>query len=312
MEEFLWAEKYRPKTVADVILPPDLKSVFQRFVDDRAVPNLLLAGRSGIGKTTVAIAMLEELGCDYYMINGSLRGNIDTLRNEIQTFASAMSLSGGRKYVLLDEADYLNPNSTQPALRAFMEEFSVNTGFIFTCNFKNRIIEALHSRCSVIDFRIDAASAPQLAGQFLKRAMGILEREGVKAEASVVAEVVQKHFPDWRRVLNELQRYSAVSGVIDQGILKLLHDDSVKQLVDLMRGKDYTGMRKWVADNTHVDQNTLYRRIYDTAHEHFTSASVPRIVLVIGKYQFQAAFVADAEINTMCCLTELLIEGEFK
>ena len=217
-EDFLWVEKYRPKTVEDTILPVDLKRTFQNFVDQGNIPNLILAGSAGVGKTTIARAMLEQLGCDYIVINGSMNGNIDTLRNEILSFASSMSFSGGRKYVILDEADYLNANSTQPALRNFMEEFSKNCGFILTCNFRNRIIDPLHSRCSVIDFKIGKADMAKLAAQFFKRVITILDSENVKYEQQVVAEVINKHFPDWRRVLNELQRYSA-TGAIDTGLL---------------------------------------------------------------------------------------------
>lgn len=310
-EEFLWCEKYRPKTIEETILPSDLKATFQQFVDQKNIPNLILSGSAGVGKTTVARAMLEELGCDYIIINGSMNGNIDTLRNEILNFASAVSLSGGRKYVILDEADYLNANSTQPALRNFMEEFSRNCGFILTCNFKNRIIEPLHSRCSVIDFKLPKSSAAKLAAQFFKRVEKILTAENVAYDRAVVAEFINKHFPDWRRVLNELQRYAA-TGAIDTGILTNLQEISLKELVEMLRNKNFTALRKWVAENADCDQNIVYRQMYDTAYEFLSVQGVATMVLIIAKYQYQAAFAADHEINLMACLTEIMMECEFK
>ena len=265
-EEFLWVEKYRPKTIEDTILPADLKATFQQFVDQKNIPNLILSGTAGVGKTTVAKAMLEELDCDYIVINGSMNGNIDTLRNDILNFASTVSLSGGRKYVILDEADYLNPNSTQPALRNFMEEFSKNCGFILTCNYSNRIIEPLHSRCSVIDFKISKKAMAKLATQFFKRVTFILESEKIGFDQKVVAEVINKHFPDWRRVLNELQRYS-VSGKIDSGILVNMSHDSFKDLIKHMKDRDFTEVRKWVAKNSDADTTALFREFYDNALE---------------------------------------------
>lgn len=311
LEQFLWVEKYRPKTIDETILPPDLKTTFQQFVDQQNIPNLILAGSAGVGKTTVARAMLEQLGCDYIVINGSMNGNIDTLRNEILNFASSVSLAGGRKYVILDEADYLNPNSTQPALRNFMEEFSRNCGFILTCNFKNRIIEPLHSRCSVIDFKISKGASAKLAGQFFKRVQGILKAENIEYDQAVVAEVINKHFPDWRRVLNELQRYSA-TGAIDVGILANMQEASIKELIDLMREKNYTAMRKWVNTNLDTDVNYLYRQFYDNAYDYFMKPSIPQLVLLIAKYQYQNAFSADPEINLMAFLAEVMIECEFQ
>ena len=310
-EDFLWVEKYRPKTVEDTILPVDLKRTFQNFVDQKNIPNLILAGSAGVGKTTIARAMLEELGCDYIVINGSMNGNIDTLRNEILSFASSMSFTGGRKYVILDEADYLNANSTQPALRNFMEEFSRNCGFILTCNFRNRIIDPLHSRCSVIDFKIGKSDMAKLAAQFFKRVITILDKEGIKNEPQVVAEVINKHFPDWRRVLNELQRYSA-TGAIDTGLLTNLQEVSLKELVDMMKNKNFTSIRKWVGENLDNDQNEIFRSIYDTSSEFLTPQGVAQAVLILGKYQYQAAFVADHEINLMACLTEMMMECDFK
>lgn len=310
LDDFLWVEKYRPKTVEDTILPPELKATFQQFVDQKNIPNLILSGSAGVGKTTIARAMLEELGCDYIVINGSMNGNIDTLRNEIKNFASSVSLAGGRKYVILDEADYLNSNSTQPALRNFMEEFSKNCGFILTCNFKNRIIEPLHSRCSVIDFKITKKEIPGLAKDFMKRACGILNKENIEYDKTVVAELIKKFFPDNRRILNELQRYSA-TGRIDSGILVNLQELSLKNLIEFLKNKDFSNMRKWVAENLDNDADVIFRKIYDQASQYLTKQSIPAVVLIIGKYQYQHAFVADAEINLVCCLTELMIEGEW-
>jgi len=310
-DEFLWVEKYRPKSVADTILPSELKNTFQQFVDQKNIPNLILTGPAGVGKTTIAKAMLGELECDYIVINGSLNGNIDTLRNDILNFASSVSISGGRKYVILDEADYLNANSTQPALRNFMEEFSRNCGFILTCNFKNRIIEPLHSRCSVIDFKISKEDLAKLAKQFYKRASGILNQEGVEFDKAVLAEVITKYIPDWRRVLNELQRYSA-TGKIDSGILINLKDTELKNAISLMKDKNFTELRKWVGENSDVDQVEFFSNFYRKADEFFKPNSIPELVLTLSKYQYQAAFVADPEINIMAFLTETMIQCEFK
>jgi len=310
MQEFLWVEKYRPKTIEDTILPADLKTTFQQFVDQQNIPNLILSGTAGVGKTTVARAMLEQLGCDYIVINGSMNGNIDTLRNEILNFASTISFSGGRKYVILDEADYLNANSTQPALRNFMEEFSANCGFILTCNFKNRIIEPLHSRCSVVDFKISKKDMSKLAAEFFKRVQTILSTENVEYDKAVVAEVIKKHFPDWRRVLNELQRYAA-TGKIDSGILSNIQETSLKELLVLIKDKNFTAVRKWVAE-TSENTDDVFRKLYDICAEHFTPAYIPALVLTIAKYQYQAAFAADHEVNLAACLAEIMIECEFK
>jgi len=311
LDQFLWVEKYRPQTIADTILPADLKAVFQQFVDQGNIPNLILSGSAGVGKTTVARAMLEQLGCDYIIINGSMNGNIDTLRNEILNFASSISLAGGRKYVILDEADYLNANSTQPALRNFMEEFSRNCGFILTCNFKNRIIEPLHSRCSVIDFKISKSDMAKLAGQFFKRVQGILESENITFDKATVAEVIQKHFPDWRRVLNELQRYSA-TGNIDAGILTNMTEVSVNVLMGLLKEKNFTEIRKWVGENTDNDQNVVMRSIYDSASKYFDTPAIAELILILSKYQYQAAFAADSEINLTACLVEIMMGVSFK
>lgn len=309
-EEFLWVEKYRPKTIQDTILPCDLKATFQQFVDQKNVPNLILAGSAGVGKTTVARAMLEQLECDYIVINGSMNGNIDTLRNEILNFASSVSLSGGRKYVILDEADYLNANSTQPALRNFMEEFSRNCGFILTCNFKNRIIEPLHSRCSVIDFKISKKAMAKLAAQFFKRVKVILDAEKVEYDNAVVAEVINKYFPDWRRVINELQRYSA-TGKIDTGILVNLQESSIKDLIELLKDKNYTEVCKWVKSNMDTDVNNLYNQFYEVSNDEFTKNGGAQLILHLARYQYQNAFSANPEINFLAFLIEVMKDCEF-
>ncbi len=309
-EDFLWTEKFRPKTIEQCILPVELKQTFQQFVNDRNIPNLLLTGKPGVGKTTVARAMLEQLECDYIIINGSLYGNIDTLRNDIMTFASTVSFSGGRKYVIIDEADFLNPNSTQPALRNFMEEFSRNCGFILTCNFKNRILEPIHSRCSVVDFNIPTSERPRLAAQFFKRAMSILEEQNVEYDQKAVAEVVQQYFPDWRRVLNELQRYSA-TGKIDSGILNSMSDETMKSLVNSMKNRKYSEVRLWVAEHLDIDPNTLFRKFYDYSNELFEKDSIPQLVVLLADYSYKQGFVADQEINTVACLTEIMVDCKF-
>jgi len=310
-EDLLWVEKYRPKRISDVVLPRELKSTFEEFVSKDIIPNLLLTGRAGTGKTTVARAMLDELGHDYIVINGSLNGNIDTLRNDIESFASAMSFSGGRKYVILDEADYLNPNSTQPALRNFMEEYSKNCGFILTCNFKNKIIEPLHSRCSVIEFKIPKEDKPKLAAQFYRRVIEILSKEAVEHDNKTVAAVIEKYFPDFRRTLNELQRYS-VTGKIDTGILSNHKEETLKEVLGYLKSKNFTSVRKWVGENSDIDTSTFFRSLYDIASEHLKTASIPQLVLLLAEYQYKAAFVADHEINLTACLTEIMVECEFK
>jgi len=310
LEEFLWCEKYRPKTVEDTILPAELKNTFQQFVDQKNIPNLILSGTAGVGKTTIARAMLEQLECDYIVINGSMNGNIDTLRNEIMQFASTVSFTGGRKYVILDEADYLNANSTQPALRNFMEEFSKNCGFILTCNFKNRIIEPLHSRCSVIDFKISKKDMAKLAMQFMKRVSNILETENVEYDKAVIAEIIQKHFPDWRRVLNELQRYS-VSGKIDSGIFVNMTENSIKDLISLMKVKNYSEVRKWIRNNLDTDVNVLYNQFYDSSAQYFTVNYIPLLITLIAKYQYRNAFAANPEINFAAFCADVMINIEF-
>lgn len=310
-EDFLWTEKYRPRTLEDAVLPNDLAKTFQQFVKENDVPNLLLTGRAGVGKTTAAKAMLTQLGCDYIIINGSLHGNIDTLRNEIMSYASSVSLSGGRKYVILDEADYLNPNSTQPALRNFMEEFAKNCGFILTCNYKNRIIPELHSRCSVVEFRIPNVEKPKLASKFFRRVVDILNQEQVEYDPKAVAAVVEKYFPDFRRTLNELQRYSA-TGKIDTGILSNILETSFKELTEALKNKEFTTVRKWVGEHSDIDSTTLFRQFYDSASEVLKLNSIPQLVLIIADYQYKQAFVADPEINLVAFLTEVMVECEFK
>jgi len=312
-EDFLWVEKYRPKTIDDTILPVNMKATFQQFVDQGEVPNLILSGKAGVGKTTVARAMLEQLGCDYIIINGSLNAGIDILRNDITNFASSVSFSGGRKYVIIDEADYLSADKVQPAFRNFMEEFSKNCGFILTCNFKNRIIEPLHSRCSVIDFEISGEEKQKLAKQFMKRVDTILTKEGIEHETTVVAEVIMKHFPDWRRVLNELQRYSA-TGKIDSGILSNMNmkEMSINTLLGFMKSKDYTSVRKWVGQNSDMDHNTLFRTLYDKLSLELQPGSVPALVVNIADYQYKSAFVVDQEINTAALLAEIMVGCSFK
>ena len=312
MNDFLWVEKYRPKTVADTILPKELKQTFQTFVDQDNVPNLLLTGSAGVGKTTVAKAMLEEIGADYITINGSMNGNIDTLRVEIMNFASSVSFVGGRKYVILDEADYLNPNSTQPALRNFMEEFSKNCGFILTCNFKNRIIEPLHSRCSVVEFKMPNEEKQTIAGQFFKRVINILEDEGVSYDNQAVAELVKVHFPDWRRCLNELQRYAS-TGRIDAGILTNHSSDNIDKLVKLMKDKKFTDVRKWVGNNSDIDSTNLYRQLYDILPLKLGSTqSIADAIIILAEYQYKEAFVANPDINRVAALATIMAEADWK
>jgi len=308
-KDFLWVEKYRPKTISDTILPDELKETFQQFVDQDNIPNLLLSGGPGVGKTTIARAMCEQLNVDYIVINGSMNGNIDTLRTEIKDFASTISFTGNRKYVILDEADYINPQSTQPALRNFMEEYSKNCGFILTCNFKNRIIDPLHSRCSVIEFKINGKDKASMASQLFKRVKAILSDENVSYDQKTLAELITLYFPDFRRVINELQRYSA-TGSIDSGILAN-HSSNIQDLVGILKSKKFVDMRKWIADHKDMDTAQLYRELYDNASQYVKPQSIPQLVVTLADYQYKAAFVADHEINNVACMTELMMEVEW-
>lgn len=305
-EEFLLTEKYRPITIKDTILPDSLKKTFQGFVDQKNIPNLLLCGTSGIGKTTIAKAMLSELNADYFMINASLDRGIDVLRNEITDYASTVSFGySGRKYVILDEADSLSPLA-QPALRAFIEQFSKNCGFILTCNYKNKIIQPLHSRCTVIDFKISKEDAPSLAASFLKRVIFILDNENITYDKKVIVEVIKKFFPDFRRAINELQRYS-VNGVIDASIIKSFSNENFNELFSLMKKKDFTSVRKWVVENNSVwDSNMIYNEFYNNLSQYFEPTQIPSIVLVLAKYQYQEAFVVNSAINVSACFAEIM------
>lgn len=309
-DEVLWVEKYRPRVVEDTILPQRTKDTFKKYVSDKSVPNLLLTGGPGVGKTTIAKAMLEELGCDYIVKNGSLNVGIDTLRHEISSFASAVSFSGGRKYVIFDEADYLNAANVQPALRNFIEEYSKNCGFIFTCNFKNRMIEPLRSRLSEVDFTIEKDDKPKLAAQFFKRVVSVLKQEEVEFDQKVVAKVIERHFPDFRRVLTELQSYAA-SGKIDEGIFVNLKQESIDHLFELLKAKNFTEMRKWVAANSDQDVNEMFRAIYDSATDKVELKSMPGFVVSLADYMYKANFVADPEINLVAFLTEIMIECSY-
>jgi DNA polymerase III delta prime subunit len=308
-DQFLWVERYRPRKLDDCILPDDQLKTFREFVATGEIPNMLLCGSAGVGKTTIARAICEELGCDYIIINGSEESGIDVLRTKIREFASSVSFGGKTKVVILDEADYLNPNSTQPALRAFIEEFANNCRFIFTCNFKNRIIAPLHSRTAVIEFKLTKADRPKMAGRFMKRLSDILATENVTFDEKVVAEVLKKHFPDYRRVLNELQRYS-VSGTIDEGILVNVQEVNMKELVASLKSKDFKKMRNWVVDNIDNDPNLIFRKIYDTILDDVKYPS--QLVLLLADYQYKAAFAANPEINLVACLAEIMAGMEWK
>ena len=309
--DFLWVEEYRPKTVDDCILPQSLKTLFKSFIDKGELSNLLFSGTPGIGKTTVAKALCDQLNCDWIMINGSEEGGIDVLRDKIKNFASTVSLSGGKKVVILDEADYLNPQSTQPALRGFIEEFHKNCRFILTCNFKNRIIEPLHSRFSNIEFKISPKDKPKLASKLFERTINILKENNVDYNDKVLAQLVKKHFPDFRKVINELQRYS-VSGSIDAGILTNITNENLKSLMKLLKEKDFTETRKWVTQNLDNDPVRIFRSIYDNLYDNLQPETIPHAVLILADYQYKSAFVADQEINFTACLTEIMSQVKFK
>ena len=312
-DEFLWVEKYRPKTIEECILPENIKKTFKDFLNKGEVPNLLLSGPAGCGKTTVAKALCAELGVDVYVINGSDEGRfLDTVRNNAKNFASTVSLSSDarHKVIIIDEADNTTPD-VQLLLRASIEEFSKNCRFIFTCNYKNKIIEPLHSRCAVIDFNIKGKEKAETAAAFFSRLKTILDTERIEAESKVLAELINKHFPDWRRVLNECQRYS-VSGKIDSGILAHFSDVKVNDLIKNLKEKNFPEVRKWCVDNLDNDPAVLLRRIYDSLYGSLVSSSIPASVLILAKYQYQIAFVADQEINLLACLTEIMVECEFK
>ena len=313
MSDFIWVEKYRPKTIDECILPQGIKKTFQDFLTAGEIPNMLLSGPPGIGKTTVAKALCNQLGADYYVINGSDEGRfLDTVRNNAKNFASTVSLTSDSKHkvIIIDEADNTT-SDVQLLLRASIEEFSKNCRFIFTCNYKNKIIDPLHSRCSVVDFSVNKKDKPTIAAQFFARLNSILEEEKVEADKKVLAELINKHFPDWRRVLNECQRY-AVSGKIDSGILAAFSDVAVNDLIKNLKQKNFSEVRKWVVTNMDNDTSVLLRRIYDSLYDSLEHSSIPAAVLIIAKYQYQIAFVADQEINLLAALTEIMVECEFK
>jgi len=309
VKEFLFVEKYRPQTVEDCILPDGLKKTFQDIITGGELPNMMFTGSAGVGKTTVARALCNELDLDYMLINGSEDGNIDTLRGKIKQFASTVSLHGGQKVVILDEADYLNPQSTQPALRGFIEEFSSNCRFILTCNFKNRIIDPLHSRCSIYEFNL--GNKAKMAEQFMARLQFILDSESIIYDNAVLAELIMKYIPDWRRVINECQRYG-MSGHIDTGILVTLDETSVAGLFKDLKTKNFKSMRKWVTNNMDVESSKLFRMIYDNMLTYVEPSSVPQVVLILADYSYKDSFVADHELNVVACLTEIMSSIKFK
>jgi DNA polymerase III delta prime subunit len=308
--EYLWVEKFRPKTVSDCILPDRIKKVFQSYVDTANIPNLMLTGSAGVGKTTVAMAMCEEIGLNYMFINSSEERGIDMLRTKIRGYASTISLTGGRKVIILDEADYLTPDA-QAALRGAVEEYSENCSFIFTCNFKSRLLDALHSRCSVIDFSLKADEKPRMAAQLFQRLSTILINQKVEYDKQVLIKIVEKFFPDYRRTLNELQRYSS-GGSIDAGTLAQISDvRKIADLVGYLKEGNFVEMRKWVVTNSDIEPSRIYRKVYDSLYEYFKPASIPQAVVILARYQYQSAFVADQEINLVACLTEIMVDCEY-
>jgi DNA polymerase III delta prime subunit len=309
--DFLWVEKYRPRTIADTILPDGLKTTFQKMVETGELPNMLFTGTAGLGKTTVARALCNELDLDYIVINGSEEGNIDTLRTKIKQFASTVSLQGGYKIVILDEADYLNPQSFQPALRGFIEEFSNNCRFILTCNFKNRIIEPLHSRCGVYEFNTTKKDMAELMGHFMQRVSAMLEAENVACDKKILADLIMKFAPDWRRVINELQRYSIGSNSIDSGILVNIADKNYDDLFAYLKAKDFKKMRGWVVNNIDTDASAIFRAMYDRMADKVQPQAIPQLVLILADYQYKNAFVADHELNVVACLTEVMANVNF-
>lgn len=310
-KDFLWVEKYRPRKVEDTILPKKLKDVFTNILKNGELPNMLFTGTAGLGKTTVARAICDELGYDYIVINGSEEGNIDTLRGKIKRFASSVSLGGDLKVVILDEADYLNPQSTQPALRGFIEEFSGNCRFILTCNFKNRIIEPLHSRCGVYEFNTTKKEMQHLCADFFVRLTHILDNEGVTSNKDLLAKLIMKHAPDWRRVINECQRYS-IGGQLDTTVLENQVNDNYGALFDALKDKNFKKMRTWVVNNIDVDVSAIFRNIYDNMYDRVEPSSIPQLVIILADYQYKNAFVADHELNVVACMTEIMANVEFK
>lgn len=311
-QDFLWVEKYRPQTVSECILPKRIKDAFQQFVDRKEIPVLLLSGSAGVGKTTIAKALCEEVGCDYLFINGSDESGIDTFRTKIKQYAGTLSLSGGRKVIIIDEADYLNPNSTQPALRSAIEEFSKNCTFIFTCNYKTRIIDPLASRCANVDFTLNMDEKREMALAFFHRVKEILVKEKVEFDAKIVAKLIEKHFPDYRRILNELQRYASNDGnKIDAGILASIKDVETKQLVDAFRNKDFGAVRRWAAVSAN-DPTQVYSALYKSLYDEVKPEFIPLMIVHVAEYQYKSAFVADQELNLVACLAQLMVDCEFR
>ena len=311
-EDFLWVEKYRPKRISDCVLPSDLQEPFSEFIEQGKLPNLIFAGGPGTGKTTAARALCEETQTDYLMVNGSDEGrNIDTVRTTLNQFCSSVSMTGNRKAILMDEADYMNPESVQPALRGFIERFGNNVSFLFTCNYPNRIIDPIHSRCAVFDFTIPVNEKKKIGELYLKKCSEILGLNNIEYEKKVIAELIMKHFPDFRRVLNELQRYS-VSGRFDTGILSSLEEVNIGELMSSLRGKKFSDVRKWANSNADSETTQIFRKLYDNLSSHLKPQAIPQAVLIIADYQYKSAFVADQEINLVACLTEIMVECDFK